>query len=97
MDIGLDMFSFSRLMNEQTFLHSGQDKIATILLTTHTVCFSLYASCISESSDYFVLFQINQDFVPEGFLGSDVWVGDARHILFASDDMLMLLANARTW
>ncbi|CAH1239155.1 Hypp5730 [Branchiostoma lanceolatum] len=42
-------------------------------------------------------FELNHDYIPEGFLRADVWVRGARHLVFANDDQLALLVKARNW
>ena len=44
-----------------------------------------------------LLFQLNDAFVPVGFLQADVTVDDRRHLLFATERMLDLLARAKHW
>ena len=43
------------------------------------------------------LFQIDPEHLPEDFLKKDIRVGDQRHLLFASEQQLQLLARAKTW
>ena len=42
-------------------------------------------------------FIVSTDNIPDGFLRGDVSVGDRQHILFATDRMLELLAQAKHW
>ncbi|XP_035663387.1 uncharacterized protein LOC118407075 [Branchiostoma floridae] len=42
-------------------------------------------------------FELNHDYVPAGFLRGDVWCGERRHLVFASDKQLTLLSKAKTW
>ena len=35
--------------------------------------------------------------IPPGFLRADVTAGDRRHLVFATSQLLTLLANAKTW
>ena len=42
-------------------------------------------------------FEISDQHIPEGFLQADVMAGERRHLVFASDSMLELLAKAKNW
>jgi len=42
-------------------------------------------------------FDLNEDVLPSNFFRGSVWVGEKRHILFATDNMLNLLAKAKVW
>lgn len=44
-----------------------------------------------------LLFQLNAEFVPNQFLREDITADDRRHLLFATDRMLELLARAKHW
>jgi len=41
--------------------------------------------------------QINYDFLPDNFLRKGVTVGNSRHIIFASDRQLDVLASSKVW
>ncbi|OAF71890.1 hypothetical protein A3Q56_00328 [Intoshia linei] len=42
-------------------------------------------------------FELNLDHVPNNFLKKDFMVEENRHIIFATDQMLQLMTNAKTW
>jgi len=42
-------------------------------------------------------FRLEEDKLPSGFLRADISVGDRRHLVFATDAQLRLLARARRW
>lgn len=42
-------------------------------------------------------FQLNEDYIPDNFLKSDIKVDERRHIIFATEDMLNLLTKSKTW
>ena len=42
-------------------------------------------------------FDLDHAFVPDGFLRSDVKLNNRRHLIFASDEQLKLLAIAKVW
>ena len=44
-----------------------------------------------------LLFELNEAFVPLGFMRADVTVDGRRHLLFATERMLDLLARAKHW
>lgn len=43
------------------------------------------------------IFQLDQDSLPPQFLRGDIHVDDKRHLIFASDQQLELLRQARRW
>lgn len=42
-------------------------------------------------------FLLQEDHIPTGFLRSDIKRQDKRHLVFASDEQLELLSQAKTW
>ena len=42
-------------------------------------------------------FQIAEDFIPDDFLRADVRVGEARHLIFATEHQLDVMSSAKTW
>lgn len=42
-------------------------------------------------------FEIEDDHIPDGFLVSDVKVPECRHLMFATNQQLQYLAQAKTW
>lgn len=42
-------------------------------------------------------FDLDMDHVPPNFFRKDVKVGERRHLIFASDEQLRLLSQARQW
>jgi hypothetical protein len=42
-------------------------------------------------------FDLSEDHVPDGFLKSDVTVDGRRHLVFATQNMVTLLARSKTW
>ena len=42
-------------------------------------------------------FELQQDYIPDGFVKADINVGERCHILLATDAQLALLACAKTW
>lgn len=42
-------------------------------------------------------FEIDETWIPENFLRKSITVGQNRHLLFATDNMLKLLSNSKVW
>eukprot|EP00058_Branchiostoma_floridae_P023891 XP_002609381.1 hypothetical protein BRAFLDRAFT_86472 [Branchiostoma floridae] len=42
-------------------------------------------------------FEVNYDFIPDGYLRADVWVRGKRHLVFATEQQLQQLAKAKNW
>ncbi|XP_078603877.1 uncharacterized protein LOC144877706 [Branchiostoma floridae x Branchiostoma japonicum] len=42
-------------------------------------------------------FEVNYDFIPDGYLRVDVWVRGKRHLVFATEQQLQQLAKAKNW
>jgi hypothetical protein len=42
-------------------------------------------------------FALNDEHIPDNFLRKDIALDNARHVMFASDEQLQLLAKAKTW
>ena len=55
------------------------------------------ASCVRPRNPDDLQVLISNENIPDDFLRGDVSVGDRRHILFATDRMLDLLAQTKHW
>ena len=69
--------------------------VSLMLLSDINFVLSLLLFCMLERC--LPLFQIDPEHLPEDFLKKDIRVGDQRHLLFASEQQLQLLARAKTW